>query len=93
MGSASLTVSLAPPASPWNAWTTMAYTTAQTSDGATDSGGMSMSAGVGWNLSKLLVGRSSLSLEAGYDQYQDRGSSVSPSRDVFAFVMPRIAGF
>lgn len=93
MGSASLTLRLAPPASRWNAWTSMAYTGARTSDSSVDSGGVNVGGGLGWDLGKLLAGRSSLSVEAGYDQYQDRISSLSSSRGVFAFVLFKITGF
>jgi hypothetical protein len=92
-GAAALTVSLAPPAGRWKAWTTMGYTTARTSDGSVDSGGMSVSGGLGWDLGILRPGRSSLSVEAGYDQYQDRVSPTSSSRGVFAFALFKIVGF
>jgi hypothetical protein len=91
-GSASLTASLAPPASRWSAWTTVTYTAARASDGSVDSGGMSVGGGLGWDLGMLRAGRSSLSVEAGYDQYQDRVSPFS-SRGVFAFLLFKVAGF
>lgn len=92
-GSTSLTVSYAPPASRWYAWTAMAYTAARSSDSAIDRGGVSVSGGLAWDLGRLLAGRSALSVEAGYDQYQDRGSPVSSSRGVFAFMLFKVTGF
>jgi hypothetical protein len=71
----------------------MAYTAARTNDGSVDSGGVSVTGGLGWDLGKILVDRSSLSLEAGYDQYQDRIASLGSSRGVFTFVLFKMPGF
>jgi hypothetical protein len=92
-GSASLLLSYTPSASWWRLWTLGAYTAAQSSDRTVDGRTMSVSGGLACELGKILGGRASLSVEAGYDRYVDSVYPDASSRGAFGLVLLKVASF
>jgi hypothetical protein len=92
-GSASLMVSVDPPASRWHAWTVAAYTKNRISDNSVNGRGMSVTGGLGYDLGRLIRGRATLSVEAGYDRYADDVSPGNSLRAVFGFLLFKVAPF
>jgi hypothetical protein len=90
---AGLSVSYAPRAQGWSAWTSASYSSTRTSDHSIDGRSVSISAVVNWALGRWLPKRSSVSFEVGYDRYVDGIVPESSSRAISGFVMLRIAGF
>jgi hypothetical protein len=90
---AGLTLSYAPSASRWWGSTFASYTATRTSDGATNSRGVSLGGALNCSLGKLLSGRATLSFEAGYDRYVDAVVPDSSSRAVSGFVLLKLARF
>jgi hypothetical protein len=92
-GSASLLLSYAPPAAWWNLWTLAAYSTSQASDHTVDGQTTTVSGGMACGLGNLLGGRTTLSVEAGYQKYVDSVYPDSGARGAFALVLIRVAAF
>jgi hypothetical protein len=92
-GSASLLLSYTPTASRWSVWTLAAYTASQSSDRTVDGRTMSVSGGLAWGLGRILGGRTTLSIQAGYDRYVDGIYPDSSSRGVFALAFLKVASF
>lgn len=92
-GSASLTLTYDPTASRWQAWTLMSLTVARSTEGTVDNRGLGLSGGLTRDLGKFLLGRSSLSFEAGYDQYRDGVSPAGSFGSVHGFLLFKLAGF
>src|SRR5205085_8399209 len=67
MTAAALTLFYDPPRSRWHAWTVGAHTKAQSNDASVDGKSLSVSGRLSYALGKILGGRSSVSLESGYD--------------------------
>ena len=77
--SAWLTVAYAPPRRAWHAWTVAGGTLHAASDRSADGRSMTLGGGIGWDLRRWSRGRSTLSLEAGYDSYRDAVLPASSS--------------
>lgn len=92
-GSASIMLSYAPTASRWHAWTFAAYTKSRSSDGAVDGGAVSMTGGVACGLDRLLPGRATVSIEAGYDRYVDNVFPAASLQAAFGLVLLKVAAF
>jgi hypothetical protein len=92
-GSASLTLTYDPTASRWQAWTLMSLTMTRGAEGTVDGRGLGLSGGLTRDLGKFLLGRSSLSFEAGYDQYRDSISPAGSFGSVYGFLLFKLAGF
>ena len=92
-GSASLLLSYGPPGSWWKLWALGAYTATRASDHSVDGRTISWSGGLSCGLGRLLGGATSLSFQAGYDQYDDAVYRESSSRGVFGLVRLKIAAF
>ncbi len=92
-GTAAFTLSYAPPASRWWASTFVSYTSTRTGGGAIDARSISLSGALTCALGALLPPRSTLSFEAGYDQYVDAVVPQSSSRAISGFILLKIAGF
>src|SRR5262245_24347355 len=92
-GWASLTLSYSPPASRWSTWSTLAYGGTASDGGRIDNGGMSVGGGLAWRLGRIGALQSTVSAEAGYDRYEDRVASATPSRGAYALVLFRVSGF
>jgi hypothetical protein len=91
-GSASLTLSYAPPTSRWHAWSTIAYATTGSDGRVVESGGVSIGGGLAWELGRSGALRSTLSA-ARYDDYRDRAAPANSSRGAFALVLFSVSGF
>ncbi len=91
--SMSLLLSYTPTASWWSLWTLGAYTTSQTSDRTVDGRTMSVSGGLACGLGRILGGRASLSIEAGYDRYVDSAYPDASARGAFGLVLLKVASF
>jgi len=92
-GSMSLLLSYTPIASWWSLWTLGAYTTSQTSDRTVDGRTMSVSGGLACGLGRILGGRASLSIEAGYDRYVDSVYPDASPRGAFGLVLLKVTSF
>lgn len=92
-GSASLLLTYAPRAGWWNLWTLAAYSTAQASDRTVDGQTTTVSGGLACGLGKLLGGRTTLSVQAGYERYVDAVYPESGARGAFGLVLIRVAAF
>lgn len=92
-GSMSLLLTYSPSASRWSLWTLAAYTTSQTSDRTVDGRTMSVSGGLACGLGRILGGRASLSIEAGYDRYVDSVYPDASSRGGFGLVLLKVTSF
>ncbi|HEY7038529.1 MAG TPA: hypothetical protein VID28_06755 [Methylomirabilota bacterium] len=92
-GSMSLLLTYTPVASRWNVWTLGAYSSSQTTDRTVDGCTMSVSGGLAYDLGRLLSGRASVSVEAGYDRYVDGVYSDGSSRGAFGLVLLKITSF
>jgi hypothetical protein len=93
MGSASLLLSYAPARSWWSLWTLAAYTTSQASDRTVDGRTMTVSGGLVCGLGRLLGRRATLSVEAGYERYDDAIYPESSARGAFGLLLVRVAAF
>jgi len=93
MGSMSLLLSYTPTASWWSLWTLGAYTTSQTSDRTVDGRTVSVSGGLACGLGRVLGGRASLSVEAGYDRYVDSVYRDASARGAFGLVLLKVTSF
>jgi hypothetical protein len=89
----SLLLTYTPVASRWSVWTLGAYSRSQTSDRTVDGRIMSVSGGLACGLGRILGGRASVSVEAGYDRYVDSVYPDTSSRGAFGLVLLRIAAF
>ncbi|HEU4439377.1 MAG TPA: hypothetical protein VFT36_09000 [Methylomirabilota bacterium] len=78
-----------PVASRWKAWTLGAYSTSQATDRTVDARSMSVSGGLAYELGRLLGGRASVSVEAGYDRYVDSAYPAA-SRGAFGLVLLKL---
>ena len=92
-GSMSLLLTYTPTATRWSLWTLGAYTTSQSSDRTVDGRTMSVSGGLACGLGKILGGRASLSIEAGYDRYVDSVYPDASARGAFGLVLLKVASF
>jgi hypothetical protein len=92
-GSASLLLSYAPVARGWALWALGAYAARRSSDRTVDGQTWGWSGGLSWNLGRGLGGPATLSLQAGYDRYDDAVVRDSSVRSVFGLVRLRIAAF
>jgi hypothetical protein len=92
-GSLSLLLAYTPTASWWSLWTLGAYTTSQTSDRTVDGRTMSVSGGLACGLGRILGGRASLSIEAGYDRYVDSVYPDASARGAFGLVLLKVTSF
>ncbi len=92
-GTASLLLTYTPPASRWSLWTLGAYTASQSSDRTVDGRTMSVSGGLACGLGKILGGRATISVEAGYDRYVDGIYPDSSTRGAFGLVLLKVASF
>jgi len=90
---ASATLSYAPPARAWRAWTSAAYTDTRSSDRTADARSVSVAGGVAHDLGKVLSGRASLSLQVGYSRYADEIYPAVSSEGAFAFALFTLARF
>ncbi len=93
MGYASLTLSYGPPASRWHAWTFAGGGKTQSSDSSVNGRSMSITGGLAYDLGKILPGRTTVSLEAGYDRYLDDILPRRSAQSVFGFLLLKIASF
>jgi hypothetical protein len=91
--SASLLLTYTPTASRWSLWTLGAYTASSSSDRTVDGRTMSVTGGLAYGLGKILGGRASISVEAGYDHYVDGIYPESSTRGAFGLVLMRVASF
>jgi hypothetical protein len=82
-----LTMSYAPPRGRWHAWGLAGRTVAETSDRSFDVRTLSFVGGLGWDIASHSTGRSTLSLEAGYDRYLDGILPDSSSGSVFGLLL------
>ena len=89
----SLLLTYTPVASRWNVWTLGAYSGSQTSDGTVDGRTVSVSGGLAYGLGRMLGGRASVSVEAGYDRYVDAAYPDASSRGAFGLVLLKLASF
>jgi hypothetical protein len=92
-GTMSLLLTYTPTSSWWSLWTLGAYTTSQSSDRTVDGRTMSVSGGVACGLGRILNGRASLSIEAGYDRYVDSVYPDSSARGAFGLVLLKVTSF
>ncbi len=92
-GSMSLLLSYTPTTSWWSLWTLGAYTTSQSSDRTVDGRTMSISGGLACGLGKILGGRTSVSIEAGYDRYVDSVYPDASARGAFGLVLLKVTSF
>jgi hypothetical protein len=92
-GSLSLLLTYAPVASRWKLWTLSSYTSSQASDRTVDMRTMSVSGGLACGLGRILGGRASLSIEAGYDRYVDSVYPDASSRGAFGLVLLKVTSF
>jgi hypothetical protein len=92
-GTASLLLTYTPTASRWSLWTLGAYTASQSSDRTVDGRTMSVSGGLACGLGKILGGRATISVEAGYDRYVDGIYPDSSTRGAFGLVLLKVASF
>ena len=89
----SLLLTYTPTASRWSLWTLGAYTKSQTSDHTVDGRTMSVSGGLACGLGRILGGRASLSVEAGYDRYVDVAYPDASARGAFGLVLLKVTSF
>lgn len=82
-----LSVTYTPPRSRWHAWTVAGGTLYTSSDRSADGRTVNVGAGIGWDLSRWLGARSTVSVEAGYDRYMDGISPGGSSRSLFGLVL------
>jgi hypothetical protein len=92
-GSLSLLLTYAPTASWWSLWTLGAYTMSQSSDRTVDGRTASVSGGLACGLGRILGGRASLSIEAGYDRYVDSVYPDASARGAFGLVLLKVTSF
>lgn len=92
-GSASLGLVYTPSKSRWSASSVLSATTTRTSEGAVDERSLSVHGALGYDLRKLFVVPSTLSLEAGYDRYLDAVYSRNSSTAVSVFLLLKVAAF
>jgi hypothetical protein len=91
--SASLLLTYYPRASRWSGWTMAAYSTTQTSDATVDARSVSVSAGLAYDLGRVLTGRASVVLDAAYDRYLDGAAPTASARAVSVLLSVRLASF
>ncbi len=92
-GTMSLVLTYTPTASWWSLWTLGAYTASQASDHTVDGRTMSVSGGLACGLGKIMGGRASLSVQAGYDRYVDGVYPDSSARGAFGLVLLKVTSF
>jgi hypothetical protein len=92
-GSMSLLLTYTPTATRLSLWTLGAYTTSQASDRTMDGRTLSVSAGLSYGLGALLGAQTTVSLQAGYDRYEDAIYPDVSTRGAFGLVLFRVAAF
>jgi hypothetical protein len=91
-GAAGLTLSYAPPATRWWAWSYVGYTTTRAGDASTDVRSVSVVGALTYGLERWLPG-CTVSVQAGYDHYVDTAVPESSAQAVSGFVLFKLAAF